>query len=109
MGQPNTPSNIRKTNNLTHVTNIILRIKRLHLTWAFTSLRNIWASVHPVHSGLPIHGPVRPHTRLCDADSGGNCTGCIGAVEVQSTTHLRRGGRNDDIGRTLRHNSYNVR
>ncbi|ACI06018.1 AC5 protein [Mesta yellow vein mosaic virus-[India:Bongaon:2008]] len=109
MGQPNTPSNIRKTNNLTHVTNIILRIKRLHLTWAFTSLRNIRASVHPVHSGLPIHGPVRPHTRLCDADSGGNCTGCIRAVEVQSTTHLRRGGRNDDIGSSLRHNSYNVR
>nr|CUH74515.1 AC5 protein [Croton yellow vein mosaic virus]CUH74522.1 AC5 protein [Croton yellow vein mosaic virus]CUR24663.1 AC5 protein [Croton yellow vein mosaic virus] len=103
MGQPNTPSNIRKTNNLTHVTNIILRIKRLHLTWAFTSLRDIWASVHPVHPGLPVHGSVRPCLCFGDAGNGDNCTSSIGAVEVETTAYLRSGRGNDYICWTLRH------
>nr|CTQ34926.1 AC5b protein [Croton yellow vein mosaic virus]CUR29859.1 AC5b protein [Croton yellow vein mosaic virus] len=104
MGQPNTPSNIRKTNNLTHVTNIILRIKRLHLTWAFTSLRDIWASVHPVHPGLPVHGSVRPCLCFGDADNGGSSTVHIWAVEVETTAYLRSGRGNDYICWTLRHN-----
>ncbi|ACA62838.1 AC5 [Kenaf leaf curl virus-[India:Bahraich:2007]] len=105
MSQPSTMSNITNTHDLTYMNYIMSRFKRLDLTWTLTPSWNIRASVHPVQSGLAIHGPVRPYARFCDADSGDNCTGCIRAVEVQTPTHLRRGGRNDDIGRTLRHNS----
>nr|QGA84531.1 AC5 protein [Crassocephalum yellow vein virus] len=60
MSQTISPRNVGQTQDLAHVTNIVLSIKRLDLTWAFTSSRDIWASVHPVHLGLSVHGPVRP-------------------------------------------------
>nr|QIH12622.1 C5 protein [Tobacco curly shoot virus] len=47
--------------------NIMSRLKRLDLTWAFTSSRDIWTSVHPVHPGLSVHGPVRPCSCFGDA------------------------------------------
>nr|WDE41079.1 AC5 [Papaya leaf curl Karnataka virus] len=104
MGQPNTPSNIRKTNNLTHVTNIILRIKRLHLTWAVTSLRDIRASVHPAHQGLPGHGSVGPCLCFGDPDNGGSSTVQIWDDKVETTAYLRSGRVNDYFCWTLRHN-----
>ncbi|AEY78474.1 AC5b [Papaya leaf curl virus] len=104
MGQAHSPRDIRQTYNLTHVTNIILSIKRLHFTWAFTSLRDIWASVHPVHPGLPVHGSVRPCLCFGDADNGGSSTVHIWAVEVETTAYLRSGRGNDYICWTLRHN-----
>nr|QIJ32375.1 C5 protein [Malvastrum yellow vein Honghe virus]QIJ32387.1 C5 protein [Malvastrum yellow vein Honghe virus]QIJ32396.1 C5 protein [Malvastrum yellow vein Honghe virus] len=75
MSQTHSPSYIGQTYHLTHVTNIVLRIKRLDLTWTLTTTRNIRAFVHPVHSGLSIHGPVRPHSRFCGADSRDSYTG----------------------------------
>nr|CRL31561.1 coat protein (truncated) [Pepper leaf curl Bangladesh virus] len=84
---------------------IVSRLKRLDLTWAFTPPRNIWASVHPVHPGLPVHGPVHPCSGLCDADNGGSSTARVWAVEVQTAAYLRGGRGNDYICWSLGHNS----
>ncbi|ABJ97343.1 AC5 [Chilli leaf curl virus-India [India:Papaya:2005]] len=92
MGEPSTTGNITNTHNLPYMNYIVSRLKRLDLTWAFTTPRNIWASVHPVHPGLPVHGPVHPCSGLCDADSGGSSTAGIRAVEVETAAYLR-GGR----------------
>ncbi|AGL74877.1 C5 protein [Malvastrum leaf curl Philippines virus] len=78
---------------------------RLDLTWAFTTFGYIRASVHSVHSGLAIHGPVGPCPSFVgDEDSGGSSTAHHGGVEVQTATYLRGGSGNDYIGGTLRHN-----
>nr|UFP63102.1 AC5 [East African cassava mosaic virus] len=89
--QPRPTSHI--TNHLTYtkVLHIISLLKRLDLTWAFTALRDIWASIHPVHSGLSIHGPVGPYFSSGDADSGGNNTVLVWAVEVQPPPHFGYG------------------
>nr|QBY34636.1 AC5b [Croton yellow vein mosaic virus] len=104
MCQPNTPSNITKTNGLTHETKIILRIQRLHLPLTFPSLRDILASVHPVHPWLPGHGSVRPCLCFGDADNGGSNPVQIWAVEVEKTAYLPSGRGNDYICWSLRHN-----
>nr|QIH45370.1 C5 protein [Malvastrum yellow mosaic virus] len=75
MSQPITTRDIRHTQHLTYMGYVMTGFIRLHLTWTFTSTRNIRTSVHPVHSGLAIHGPVRPHARFCGADSGDSYTG----------------------------------
>ncbi|CAR65243.1 hypothetical protein ToLCCV_gp2 [Tomato leaf curl Cameroon virus] len=106
MSQTGPTGHITNTTNYTHVLDIISLLKRLDLTWAFTSTRDIRAFVHPVHSGLSVHGPVRPRTTLAyAADSGDNSTAGIGAVEVQTSTHLRDGCGNYYIAGSLRHNS----
>nr|WBU87157.1 AC5 [Papaya leaf curl Bagalkote virus] len=104
MGQPNTPSNIRETNNLTHVTNIILRIKRPHSTWDYTSFMDIWASVHPAPPGLRGQGSVGPCLCFGDPDNGGSSTVHIWDDQVDTTAYLRSGRVNDYICWTLRHN-----
>ncbi|AEL28909.1 AC5 [East African cassava mosaic Cameroon virus-Ghana] len=71
--------------------NIISLFIRLNLTWAFTALRDVWASIHPVHLGLPIHGPDGPYSAFGDADSRGNHTVRVWAVEVQPPPHLGYG------------------
>nr|UFP63067.1 AC5 [East African cassava mosaic virus] len=89
--QTRTTSHI--TNHLTDtkVLHIIPLLKRLDLVWSFTALRDIWASIHSVHLGLPIHGPVGPYFASGDADSGGNNTVRVWAVEVQPPPHLGYG------------------
>ncbi|QBP05527.1 AC5 [Papaya leaf curl Lucknow virus 2] len=91
MGQPNTPSNITKTNGLTHVIKIMSASKGLDLNWTFPAPRDIWTSVHPGHPGLSVHGPVRPCFCFGDADNGGSSTAHIWAVEVETATYLRCG------------------
>ncbi|BAC66132.1 C5 [Eupatorium yellow vein virus - [Yamaguchi]] len=92
------------------MTNIVFLLKRLDLTRAFTTLRNIRASVHSVHPGLPIHGPLSPCSpSVCDEDSGGIRTADIRAVEVEPATYLGGGCGNHYIGRTLRHSSWHER
>nr|CCI69932.1 truncated replication associated protein [Cotton leaf curl Burewala virus] len=61
---------ITNTHYFTYMLNIMSGLKRLNLTWTFTSSRNIWTSVHPVHPGLSVHGPVRPCFCFGDADNG---------------------------------------
>nr|AXQ88117.1 AC6 [Tomato leaf curl Joydebpur virus] len=104
MGRPNSPSNIDNTHDFTYVLDIMSRLKRLDLTWVFTSSRNIWASVHPVHPGLPVHRPVRPCFCFGDADNGGSSTAGIWADEVETAAYLRGGRGNDYICWSLRHN-----
>nr|UQH66814.1 pathogenicity determinant [Papaya leaf curl virus] len=104
MGQPITTSNITNTHDFTNVLDIMSGLKRLDLTWAFTSSRDIWTSVHPVHPGLSVHGPVRPCFCFGDADNGGNSTAGIWAVEVETAAYLRGGRGNDYICWSLRHN-----
>nr|QBO66584.1 AC5 [Papaya leaf curl virus] len=104
MGQPNTPSNITKTNGLTHVIKIILRIQRLDLNWTFPAPRDLWASEHPVTPGLPVHGPVGPWICFGDAEHGGSSTGHIWAGQVETTAYLPRGRGNEYICWSLRHN-----
>nr|UFP62940.1 AC5 [African cassava mosaic virus] len=87
--QPRPTSHI--TNHLTDtkVLHIIPLLKRLDLTWAFTAPRYVWASIHPVHHGLSVHGPVHPGPfSICDVDSGGSSTVPVWAVEVQPSTNL---------------------
>nr|WOZ03563.1 AC5 protein [Pepper leaf curl Yunnan virus] len=103
-----TTCNIRDTYDLTSMRHIMTGLIGLHLTWAFTTLRYIRASVHPVHRGLSIHGPVGPYLSSGDADSGDSSTTCVRAVEVQTATHLGGGSGNDYIGGTLRHNPWHV-
>ncbi|QBC98463.1 AC5 protein [Cotton leaf curl Khokran virus] len=105
MGQPSTTSNITNTHYFTYMLNIMSGLKRLNLTWTFTSSRNIWTSVHPVHPGLSVHGPVRPCFCFGDADNGGSSTARVWAVEVETTAYLRSGRGNDYICWSLRHNS----
>nr|AGT50906.1 AC5 protein [Cotton leaf curl virus] len=109
MGQPSTTSNITNTHYFTYMLNIMSGLKRLNLTWTFTSSRNIWTSVHPVHPGLPVHRPVCPCLLFCDADNGGSSTAGVWAAEVQTPAYFRRGRRNDDIGSSLRHNYGSVK
>nr|UFP63074.1 AC5 [East African cassava mosaic virus] len=71
----------------TKVVHIISLLKRLDLTWAFTALRNVWGSIHSVHPGRSIHGPVGPYFASGDADSRGNNTVLVWAVEVQPPPH----------------------
>nr|WLD18036.1 C5 Protein [Chilli leaf curl virus] len=104
VGQTSTTSNITNTHDFTNVLDIMSGLKRLDLTRAFTSPRNIWASVHPVHLGLSVHGPVRPCFCFGDADNGGSSTAGIWAVEVETTAYLRGGRGNDYICWSLRHN-----
>nr|UFP63081.1 AC5 [East African cassava mosaic virus] len=89
--QPRTTSHI--TNHLTNtkVLNIIPLLKRLDLTWAFTALRHIWASIHSGHPGLSRHGPGGPYFASGDSDSGGNNTVLVWAVEVQPPPHFGYG------------------
>nr|UFP63060.1 AC5 [East African cassava mosaic virus] len=89
--QPRPTSHI--TNHLTDtkVLNIVPLLKRLDLTWAFTTPKNSWAPIHSEHLGLPIHGPVGPYFASVDADSGGNNTVLVWAVEVQPSPHLGYG------------------
>nr|UXB54225.1 AC5 [Sri Lankan cassava mosaic virus]UYW66206.1 AC5 [Sri Lankan cassava mosaic virus]UZC82067.1 AC5 [Sri Lankan cassava mosaic virus] len=91
MSKPNSTSDIRDAHDLTYMDHIVSGLKRLNLTWAFTSPRNIWAFEHPVPPGLPIHGPVCPGLSFCDADSGDSSTTAVWAVEVQTATNLRGG------------------
>nr|AFB83443.1 C5 protein [Cotton leaf curl Burewala virus] len=105
MGQPSTPSNITNTPYFTYMVNIIREFKRLDLTWPFTPSRNMGTSVHPVHPGLFVHGPVRPCFCLGDADNGGSSTVHIWAVEVETAAYLRKRGGNDYICWSLRHKS----
>nr|UFP62868.1 AC5 [African cassava mosaic virus] len=87
--QPRPTSHI--TNHLTdtEVLHIIPLLQRLDLTWAFTAPRYVWASIHPVHHGLSVHGPVHPGPfSICDVDSGGSSTVPVWAVEVQPSTNL---------------------
>nr|AFB17989.1 Ac5 protein [Tomato leaf curl Ranchi virus] len=104
MGQPSPTSNITDTHDFTYMLNVMSRLKRLHLTWAFTASRHIWTSVHPVHPGLSVHGPVRPCSCFGDADNGGSSTARIWAVEVETAAYLRSGRGNDYICWSLRHN-----
>nr|BDC46619.1 AC5 protein [African cassava mosaic virus] len=95
------------TNHLTDtkVLHIIPLLKRLDLTWAFTAPRYVWASIHPVHHGLSVHGPVHPGPfSICDVDSGDSSTVPVWAVEVQPSTNLGAWRGNDDISWSLRHN-----
>ncbi|ABB52033.1 C5 [Pepper leaf curl Bangladesh virus] len=105
VGQSSTTRNITNTHDFTNVLDITSRLKKLDLTRAFTAPRNIWASVHPVHPGLPVHGPVRPCSGFCDADNGGSSTAGIWAVEVETAAYLRGGRGNDYICWSLGHNS----
>nr|ALO78605.1 C5 protein [Cotton leaf curl Kokhran virus - Burewala] len=105
MGQPSTPSNITNTHYFTYMLNIMSGLKRLNLTWTFTSSRNIWTSGHPVHTGLSVHGPVDPCFCFGDADNGGSSTARVWAAEVETTAYLRSGRGNDYICWSLRHNS----
>nr|UFP63095.1 AC5 [East African cassava mosaic virus] len=91
MGKARPTSHITDHRTYTKVFTIIPLLKRLDLTWAFTALRDIWASIHSVHLGLPIHGPVGPYFASGDADSGGNNTVRAWAVEVQPSPHLGYG------------------
>nr|BBA21850.1 AC5 protein [Tobacco curly shoot virus] len=104
MSQPSSTRNITDTHDFTYMLNVMSRLKRLDLTWAFTSFRDIWTSVHPVHPGLSVHGPVRPCSCFGDADNGGSSTAHIWAVEVETATYLRSGSGNDYICWSLRHN-----
>nr|WAK97803.1 AC5 protein [Cherry tomato leaf curl virus] len=104
MGQPGSTSDITNTHDLAYMDYIVSGLKRLDLTWAFTSSRDIWTSVHPVHPGLSVHGPVRPCFCFGDADNGGSSTAHIWAVEVETATYLRSGSGNDYICWSLRHN-----
>ncbi|CCF77731.1 hypothetical protein [Tomato leaf curl Togo virus - Fontem] len=107
MSQTRPTGHITNTTNYTHMLDIIPLLVRLDLTWAFTATGNVRSSVHPVHSWLAIHGPVRPRTTLaCASDSGDNSTAGVGAVEVQPSTHLRDGRGNYYIAGSLRHNSW---
>nr|ASL70124.1 AC5 protein [Cotton leaf curl Multan virus] len=108
MGQTDTTSNIRNTHYLTNMNNIMSGLKRLYLTWPFTTLWNIRTSVHPIYSGLPVHRPVCPCLLFCDADNGDSNTVGVWAAEVQPTTYLGCGSGNDDICSSLRHNYGNV-
>nr|AFB83477.1 C5 protein [Cotton leaf curl Burewala virus] len=105
MGQASTTSNITNTHYFTYKLNIMSGLKRLNHTWTFTSSRNIWSSVHPVHPGLSVHGPVRPCICFGDADNGGSSTAHIWAVEVEREAYLRSGRGNEYICWSLRHNS----
>nr|AWD84451.1 C5 protein [Cotton leaf curl virus] len=109
VGQPSSTGNITDTHDFTYMLNVMSGLKRLDLTWAFTSSRNIWTSVHPVHPGLPVHRPVCPCLLFCDADNGGSSTAGVWAAEVQTPAYFRRGRRNDDIGSSLRHNYGSVK
>nr|AIH07524.1 C5 protein [Cotton leaf curl Multan virus]ARR96771.1 C5 protein [Cotton leaf curl Multan virus] len=109
MGQTDSTRNIRNTHYLTNTLTNLSRLKRLYLTWAFTTLWNIRTSVHPIHSGLPVHRPVCPCLLFCDADNGGSSTAGVWAAEVQTPAYFRRGRRNDDIGSSLRHNYGSVK
>nr|UIK24192.1 C5 protein [Watermelon chlorotic stunt virus] len=105
MSDSTPPSNITHTPDDTGVLNVVSLFVRLNFAWAFTALRDIWASIHPVHPGLSIHGPVGPLSTLaCDEDSGGKSTAHVGAVEVQFSTNLRNGSGNENISCSLRHN-----
>nr|AWV91675.1 AC5 [Cotton leaf curl Multan virus] len=108
MGQPSTTSNITNTHYFTYMLNIMSGLKRLYLTGTLTTPWNIRTSVHPIHSGLPVHGPVCPCLLFCDADNGGSSTAGVRAAEVQTPAYFRRGRRNDDIGSSLRHNYGSV-
>ncbi|CAA80889.1 AL4 [Indian cassava mosaic virus] len=105
MCKPNSTSDIRDAHDLTYMDHIVSRLERLDLTWAFTALRNIWASIHPIPPGLPIDGSVCPGLSFCDADSRDSRTAAVWAVEVQTATNLRAWSRNYDICWSLRHNS----
>nr|CUM44321.1 C5 protein defective [Cotton leaf curl Burewala virus] len=85
MGQPSTTSNITNTHYFTYMLNIMSGLKRLNLTWTFTSSRNIWTSVHPVHPGLSVHGPVRPCFCFGDADNGGSSTARVWLSKLRRT------------------------
>nr|WCD56773.1 C5b protein [Bhendi yellow vein mosaic virus] len=107
MGQTDSTRNIRNTHYLTNMDDIVSRFKRLYLTGTLTSPWNIRTSVHPVHSGFPVHRPVCPCLLFCDADNGGSSTAGVRAAEVQTPAYFRRGRRNDDICSSLRHNYEN--
>ncbi|ACI06053.1 AC5 protein [Mesta yellow vein mosaic Bahraich virus-[India:Kaisargunj:2008]] len=109
MGQTDSTRNIRNTHHLTNMDNIMSGLKRLYLTGTLTTPWNIRTSVHPIHSGLPVHRSVCPCLLLCDADNGGSNTAGVWAAEVQTPTYFRRGRRNDDIGSSLRHNYESVK
>nr|WNV28188.1 AC5 Protein [Tomato leaf curl Karnataka virus] len=105
MGQSSTASDITDTHDLPYMDYIVPGLKRLDLTWAFTSSRDVWTSVHSVHPGLSVHGPVRPCFCFGDAGNGDSSTAHIRAVEVETAAYLRCGRGNDYICWSLRHNS----
>nr|UFP62926.1 AC5 [African cassava mosaic virus] len=87
--QPRSTSHI--TNHLTdtQVLHIIPLLERLDLTWDLSPPRHVWASIHPVHHGLSVHGPVHPGPfSICDVDSGCSSKVPVWAVEVQPSTDL---------------------
>nr|AFB83522.1 C5 protein [Cotton leaf curl Burewala virus] len=105
MGQPIATSNVTYTHYFTYMLNIWSGLKRLNLTWTFTSARNIRSSGHPVHTGVSVQGLDRTCFLLGDAQHGGSSTAHIWAVEVETAAYLRSGRGNDYICWSLRHNS----
>nr|APX61408.1 AC5 [Tomato yellow leaf curl Thailand virus] len=105
MSKPNTTGNVRQTDYLAHMTNVVLRIERLHFTWTLTSLRDIRTSIHSVKPRLSVCRSVLPYLPFCDADSGDSSTAVVWAVEVQTATYFRDGRGNENICWTLRHSS----
>nr|AGV76866.1 AC5 protein [Squash leaf curl China virus] len=91
MCESGSSGNITNTHHLTNMRDIVPRFKRLDFRWAFTAPWNVGTSIHPVHLGFSVHGPVCPGLSLCDAGNGDNCTGNIWAVEVETSAYLRGG------------------
>ncbi|ABM92352.1 AC5 protein [Squash leaf curl Philippines virus -[Taiwan]] len=83
--------NIADTHYLPNMRDIVPRFERLDFTRAFTAPWHVGTSIHPVHLGFSVHRPVCPGLSLCDAGNGDNCTGNIGAVEVETSAYLRSG------------------
>nr|AMB18876.1 AC5 protein [Tomato leaf curl New Delhi virus]UYO78064.1 AC5 [Tomato leaf curl New Delhi virus] len=83
--------NITNTHDLANMRYIVPGFKGLHLTRAFTAPWHVWTSIHSVHSGFSVHGPVRPGPCFCDAGNGDRGTCSIGAVEVEPSAYLRCG------------------
>nr|QAU03234.1 AC5 protein [Tomato leaf curl New Delhi virus] len=84
-------SNITNTHDFANMRDIVPGFKRLHLTRAFTTPWHVRTSIHSVHSGFSVHGPVRPGPCFCDAGNGDRGTCSIGAVEVEPSAYLRCG------------------
>nr|QUQ60666.1 AC5 protein [Bitter gourd yellow mosaic virus] len=92
MRQPGPARHVTNAHHLPNMGHVMPGLERLYLTRAFTAPWYIWASKHSVDPGLSVHGPVGPYPCLCASDNGDNCTGRIGAVEIQTSACLR-GGR----------------
>nr|ALO02555.1 AC5 [Soybean chlorotic blotch virus] len=104
MCQSGPTSNIGTAQNCTRVSNVMLGVIRLDLTRPFTAEGHIWTPPHPVHHGLPIHGPVLPGPLLVGPGDGrGHGTW---TVEVQPPPNLGQRCRNYDIGVSLHDISF---